>query len=131
MLANLAALLRTMGPQRVTVHTVDLGQPLAPLRAHLQALGVQKHAVQPLQAKDDYARRYPAQAGVLRRPEPAARRRCAFLSEPLMRYFNIDGVEMPCCFIKDASVYRGAPALREALAAGQIPPACAGCRQLR
>lgn len=131
-LANFEALLRAMGPQRVFVHTVRYGQDLAPLVAWLNALGVQRHIVQPLQLKDDYARRYAEQPIVLHRQPPALQHhRCAFLDAPRMRYFNIDGVEMPCCFIKDASVYTSIDDLRDTLARKQVPAACTGCRELR
>lgn len=131
-LANFEALLQAMGPDRVVVHTVRYGQPIEPLVAYLRGLGVRRHIVQPLQLKDDYARRYAAQPVVQHRSPPTlSLYRCGFLDEPRMRFFNIDGVEMPCCFIKDASVYRSIDDLRQTLALRQIPPACAGCRELR
>jgi len=126
------ALLKAMGPDRVFVHTVQYGQDIAPLTAWLRALGVRRHIVQPLQVKDDYARRYATQPIVLHRAQPAlSLYRCGFLDAPRMRFFNLDGVEMPCCFIKDASVYTSMDDLRETLARRQVPPACAGCRELR
>jgi molybdenum cofactor biosynthesis enzyme MoaA len=131
-LANFETLLHTMGPDRVTVHTVDYGQELAPLVNWLRGLGVQRHIVQPLQIKDDYARRYGQQPVVVHRQALAlSDYRCAFLDTPRMRYFNIDGVEMPCCFIKDASVFTSISDLRQTLAHRQVPAACAGCRELR
>jgi MoaA/NifB/PqqE/SkfB family radical SAM enzyme len=131
-LANFEALLQAMGPDRVVVHTVRYGQPIEPLVAYLRQLGVSRHIVQPLQIKDDYARRYADQPLVLHRPQaPVHAYRCAFLDTPRMRFFDIDGTEMPCCFIKDASVYTSMADLRQTLAARQVPPACAGCRELR
>jgi len=131
-LANFEALLLAMGPDRVVVHTVRYGQPIEPLVAYLRSLGVRRHIVQPLQVKDDYARRYADQPMVVHRPAPnLTHYRCGFLDAPRMRFFNIDGLEMPCCFIKDASAYRSIDDLRQTLALRQIPPACAGCRELR
>jgi len=131
-LANFEALFKVMGPDRVTVHTVSYGQPTAPLVNYLRGLGVRRHIVQPLQVKDDYAKRYTEQA-ILKQlaPPPVTHFRCGFLDAPRMRFFDIDGREMPCCFIKDASLYKSIDDLRQELAARQIPPACAGCRELR
>ena len=131
-LANFEALFKGMGPERVTVHTVQYGQPIEPLRAYLQSLGVRRHIVQPLQVKDDYAKRY-ADQPVLKQlaPPVVTHFRCGFLDTPRMRFFDIDGLEMPCCFIKDASVFVSIDDLRQTLAGKQIPPACAGCRELR
>ena len=138
-LANLESLVQAMGPARVTVHTVHYGQDIEPLRAYLRAIGLQQHRVQPLQVKDDYARRYARQSPdegqpivlVPRAARQLARYSCSFLDTPRMRYFDIDGREMPCCYIKDTSVYISIDDLRQTLARRQIPPACSGCRELR
>jgi MoaA/NifB/PqqE/SkfB family radical SAM enzyme len=139
-LANLELLVQAMGPARITVHTVQYGQDLEPLQAYLKALGVQRHIVQRLQVKDDYVRHYKPQSGgdgtrpvvMVPRAAPALERySCSFLDTPRMRYFDIEGREMPCCFIKDASVYTSIDDLRQTLARRLVPPACAGCRELR
>lgn len=131
-LANFEALLQAMGPQRVVVHTVQYGQPMEALVAYLRGLGVQRHVVQPLQVKDDYQRHYGNQlVQSPRRPPAPARYQCGFLDSPRMRYFDIQGTEMPCCFIKDTALFTSIDDLRHALAARQVPPACAGCRELR
>lgn len=131
-LSHLEDLLAAMGPERVAVHTVSYGQAIEPLVAHLKQLGLRRHIVQPLQVKDDYAKRYTAQP-VLQRlaPPPPTQFRCGFLEAPRMRYFDIDGREMPCCFIKDTSGYTSIDDLRQSLAVRQIPRPCAGCRELR
>lgn len=133
-LTNLESLVRSMGPGRVTVHTVRYGQDIEPLKVYLRSIGVYQQIVQPLQVKDDYARRYAQQQVVVVVPpaaRPLARYSCNFLDTPRMRYFNIDGVEMPCCFIKDTTGYTSADDLRQTLARRQIPVACSGCRELR
>lgn len=133
-LANFEALLKVMGPDRVVVHTVHYGQAVAPVQAYLRQLGVRRHIVQPLQVKDDYARRYADQAqAVLQQlaPPPVTHFKCGFLDTPRMRFFDIDGREMPCCFIKDASVYTSIDDLRQQLTGRRVPSACAGCRELR
>lgn len=109
---------------RLILHTVDFGQALEPVLEYARARGFQ-HLVQGLQAKDDYARHYASEtvAG------PCSWR-CRYLEQPLMRYYNLDGVEMPCCFIKDVSRYRGAEALAADLAAGRVPQPCRGCCEI-
>ena len=127
-LANFASLVEAMGPERIVVHTVAFGQDLRPLRVHLGRLGVDRHLVQPLQSKRDYRRRYPGRAHAA--PRPAVVAPCRYLATPVMRYFTIDGAALPCCFIKDASSYRSDVELRTALAAGVVPAACVGCREI-
>jgi MoaA/NifB/PqqE/SkfB family radical SAM enzyme len=109
---------------RLILHTVDFGQPLEPVREYARAQGF-KHLVQPLQPKDDYARYYASAAAW----GPCSFR-CRYLEQPLMRFYNLDGVEMPCCFIKDTRQYHGAGALAAELAAGQVPAPCRGCREI-
>jgi len=58
MLQNFDRMVEVMGPQRIVIHTVDFGQSLAPLRAYLKAGGLQRHILQPLQQKADYAHQY-------------------------------------------------------------------------
>ena len=133
-LANLQSLKEAMGPERITVHTVFYGQPLEELVQFLKDQGIRRHVVQPLQVKDDYAKRYPQLAVLkpLKALAPAVTAyRCRFLEQPVMRVFNLDGVEMPCCFIKDISSYRSARSLVDSLAQGIVPRTCAGCRELR
>ncbi len=138
-LANLESLVAAMGPKRVTVHTVQFGQDIEPLRAYVGRLGVHRHIVQPLQVKDDYVRHYDRQSADGGQPIRLVPRAapvldhysCSFLDQPRMRYYDIDGTEMPCCFIKDSGVYTSIDDLRQTLARRQVPQACAGCRELR
>jgi hypothetical protein len=53
---------------------------------------------------------------------------CGYLTQPKMRYYSLDGTEMPCCFIKDTSVYEGLDGLQAHQQAGTWPKACVGCR---
>jgi hypothetical protein len=125
-LARFDALCRAMGPQRIVVHSVDLGQNLAPLCAFLAARGVANHIVQPLQGKPDYRVGYPDW-------DVAAVRRCGIcrhLARPTGRYFTVDGLSLPCAYIKDTAAYRSDALLRAEFQAGRVPAACAGCREL-
>lgn len=125
--ANINALLALTGPQRLTFHTTAFGQPLQAVRDMARRLGV-RHLVQGLQVKDDYRRHYPGSP-----PAPPSGRptfRCRYLEQTLMRFFSVDGIEMPCCYIKDAAAFRSIDDLRACLAARTIPAACAGCREI-
>lgn len=125
-LANLDALSAHMSAKRIHIMTVNYGQPLDAVRELARARGY-SHTVQPLQAKPDYAHRYPQALDV---PPPRYTHRCRYLERPLKRYFDIDGREYPCCFIKDASLHELPEALQAKMAAGVVPAACTGCREI-
>ena len=145
-LANLEALCAAMGPQRIVLMTVNLGQTLDELKAWAQQRGFASHVVQPLKTKADYARRYEkhlvravptglqtAQAAAA--PEIAAAapvpRSCRFLHQDLMRYYTVTGLALPCCFIKDTEGIESIASLQTSLAQGHVPKGCAGCDELR
>ena len=125
-LRNLDRLLDLMPPARVVVHTVDVGQPLGALREFVARKRL-RHVVQPLQRKEDYRASYTTAVSP---PDHGRTGACLHLRRPRMRYFNIDGVEMPCCFIKDVSSYRGVQALYDEFAVGRVPECCRGCEAL-
>ena len=146
-LANLEALCTAMGPQRIVLMTVSLGQPLAELKAWAQQRGFAGHVVQPLKTKDDYARRYekhlvrivpsfaPAGQPIAATSEIAAQtpvpRTCRFLHQDLMRYYTVTGLALPCCFIKDTEGIESIAGVQTSLAQGDVPKGCAGCDELR
>lgn len=109
---------------RLILHTVDFGQPLGPVLEYAQARGFQ-HLVQPLQPKEDYARYYASESSL-----GACTWRCRYIEQPNQRFYSLDGVEMPCCFIKDTRQYRGAEAIAADLAARRVPQCCRGCREI-
>ncbi len=47
-----------------------------------------------------------------------------------MRFFTIDGIELPCCFIKDVSKFTSVQHLKHQLQQQQVPDACSGCREI-
>ena len=127
-MSTIQALVAAYGdPGRVIVHTVDYGQEMAPLAAWLADQGITKHYPQPLQSKDDYAYRYPGQALV---HSGECLYRCRYVDSPLMLYYDIQGVEMPCCYIKDGAKFESTDHIRRSLGAGRIPHCCRGCREL-
>jgi hypothetical protein len=115
-----------MGQGRVALYSVDSGQPPQEVKLFAARHGLQ-HFIQPLQRKEDYRRRYTDR---VESNAPSGARRCRYLDSGSMRYFNVDGLMMPCCFIKDAQHYRSIDALRAELAAGATPRCCSGCAQL-
>jgi organic radical activating enzyme len=124
-LRGLERLLKHMHPRRIIVHTVDFGQPIEELRDYVRGLGCQ-HQIQPLQQKEDYSRSYPDRAV----ESSSNGTHCSLVATRRMRYFNIDGVEMPCAFIKDAGQYLGLEWIRQTFLAEEVPNCCTGCRVL-
>lgn len=127
-LKNLEKLQSRMDARRIIIHTADYGQPLQPLRDFVTARGFRRHIVQPLQVKDDYACRYRDRIPL--RPLHRATYRCRYVERPLMRYYDIRGVEMPCCHINDCSKFLSVERIRESLARREVPQSCAGCREI-
>lgn len=126
-LAVIEALVDRLGASRVDVFSVDTGRGgPRQVRDYLRRHPDVRHIVQPLQRKDDYAKRYGLTA-----LEPSGRRICAYLGSDQFRYYDVTGMEMPCCFIKDTRAYPGIEAMRRRFAEGVVPTCCTGCRELR
>lgn len=83
------------------------------------------HVVQPLQTKADYAIRYPVPVPLA---GPMGDFSCGYIESPQMRYYSLDAVELPCCFIKDTGAYEGIEAMQRHQSAGSWPKVCVGCR---
>lgn len=128
-LRNLDSLQARLGPERLVVHTVDYGQSLGPLIEFLRERKLHRHIVQPIQSKYDYALRYPGHPVATPHVKYVAGP-CRYLARPLMRYFDVNGKELPCCFIKDAREFPGMGALRQQMANGHVPTVCEGCKEI-
>ncbi|ACM21670.1 radical SAM domain iron-sulfur cluster-binding oxidoreductase [Geotalea daltonii FRC-32] len=127
---NLDRLLQRMGPDRVILHTVNYGQQMERFTKLVESRGFSRHIVQPLQMKDDYRKRY---CNVPVGPQgwkSAHYLGCRYLQQPLMRYFDVNGREMPCCYIKDASKFVSTDHARSVMGQGRVPDCCAGCREI-
>jgi MoaA/NifB/PqqE/SkfB family radical SAM enzyme len=120
-LRNLDQLLVKMAPSRVLVHTVDFGQDLAELRQYLKARGL-RHFVQPLQVKPDYAYRYTEVTD-----HGSCTYSCPVLAQPGSAYFNIEGRQLPCAFIKDLSKFESRERILAQLHRREVPASCNGC----
>lgn len=81
-----------------------------------------KHAVQPLQTKEDYAINYNIPSHT-----PTVGFSCNFLGSKRLRYYTVNGVELPCCHIKDINVYPGLPELISLNNQKTWPKCCTGC----
>lgn len=107
----------------ISIHTVGTGLAARKVGQWCRMHGY-RHVVQPLQPKADYRYRYPQH----RIPLVTAQRfRCMFLIHPTMRYYALDGTELPCCYIKNLDVYPGLNAMHEYQVAGIVPQCCSGC----
>lgn len=117
-----------LGPYAaIVIHSVDHPLHTPPIVRWCQEKGYQ-HIVQPLQQKPDYSRHYLKDVQV---PVPRGRFACIYLETPRMRYFSLDGLEMPCCFIKDGSAFEGMDAMLRHQSKGTWPSVCLGCRYAR
>jgi MoaA/NifB/PqqE/SkfB family radical SAM enzyme len=112
---------------KVTVFTTVTTASVHDVAAWCRQRGL-PHIAQPLQTKPDYQYRYPQHVVV---HKPPRLYRCAFLDQDAMRYYAVDGTEMPCCFIKDTSRYVPVADLRQRLMMRQVPHSCKGCRYLK
>jgi hypothetical protein len=124
-ISNINLLIESMGANRITIMTVDYGQPLSELSAWVFRSQA-RHIVQPLQQKDDYAKRYT----IPRQLPKHIVSGCRFVNKPTMRYYPLNGPELPCCFIKDTSGIDSIEHLASRLQRNDVPLGCAGCRYL-
>lgn len=126
--ANLDRLIVRMGPERIILHTVDYGQEMEPFTKFVQSKGISRHIIQPLQTKHDYRVKY--NDIPLQQLEPTYHLRCRYLQQPIMRYFDVTGREMPCCYIKDATQFVSTDNTRREMQQGKLPDCCVGCREI-
>ena len=114
-----------IGPERVTIMAVGLSpQDVDGVVSFARKHRLPQVIVQSLQTKNDYMINYEV------RHSFSYHFRCRYLEENVMTFFNVDGVEMPCCFIKDVSHYSSAEALRQDMQKNIVPLSCKGCRYI-
>ena len=124
-LPRVIAFIEALAPRmKILIHSVAHQKYTRPIDAWCRQRGY-IHIVQPLQTKADYAHRYKDRIAAT---APVGSFSCGYLTTPSMRYYNLDGVEMPCCYIKDASRYSGVEALLEHQKYGTWATCCTGCR---
>lgn len=107
----------------VTVYTVLLSPGANAVAQWCHERGI-RQIVRPLQGKPDYQYRYPQFIPRLIQEE---RFSCVYLHQNLMRYYDLNGREMPCCFIKDTKQYQGLKEMKRMQEISQRPGCCTGC----
>jgi MoaA/NifB/PqqE/SkfB family radical SAM enzyme len=112
---------------RIAIHTVDNGQDLQALRTWCARNGFQ-HVVQKLQTKVDYARVYQRKNSTRNVTVPA-KATCRIFTDGKWTYFDVNGLKLPCCYIKDISRYNY-EAMTLSFEAQLAPQECHGCRFL-
>jgi MoaA/NifB/PqqE/SkfB family radical SAM enzyme len=112
---------------KIVIHSVVHRQHTERVAAWCRERGF-RHVVQPLQTKPDYTVRYGGRAPI---PRPVGRFSCNYVANSPMRYYSLDGVELPCCFIKDTKGYEGMSAMILHQRHGTWPKQCLGCRYAR
>jgi molybdenum cofactor biosynthesis enzyme MoaA len=128
-LSNLGNLVNHMGADRIVIHTVDYGQDTKQLKDFVKHHRF-RHIIQPLQIKDDYAYRYPEQPRRAIVTTNTTGNCCRYITTMRMKYFDVNGIEFPCCYIKDTTGYLGTEGIRSQMINGTIPSVCKGCREL-
>jgi MoaA/NifB/PqqE/SkfB family radical SAM enzyme len=126
-LRNIESLCQAMDPKRITIMTVNMGQPLDDLRRWVKLCGFGQHIVQQLSPKSDYARRYTVNSQLIAPSGPST---CRYLQRQLMRFYTWDGRELPCCFMKNSTDFTTTQQLSARLASGLPSSCCDGCPQL-
>jgi hypothetical protein len=128
-LSNLEGLLQAgYPPSNIVIYTTAYGQAIDDLKRYIGSRGIFKHLIQPLQQKDDYCYRYPDRTG--KQDDSCLSVPCNFISRDAMRFFNIDGIEMPCCFIKNTDRFISIDRIKRSFDENIIPECCKGCRYL-
>ena len=107
----------------VIVHTVLLSPGAHAVTRWCKERGI-RQIIQSLQGKPDYQYRYPQ---IITRQPKEEKFSCSYLREDTMRYYNLEGIEMPCPFIKNAKQYPGLVEMKRLQQARQRPVCCSGC----
>ena len=47
-----------------------------------------------------------------------------------MRYFDVNGMELPCCFIKDTREFPGVDVMLQQMKGRHVPTVCDGCSEI-
>lgn len=121
---------------RMLVMTTNFGQDIDPVGKFVKSLNQPNalHVTQPLQPKADYASGYtmfekPIQF-VPRKPSYV---QCGNIIANSIIMYTVDGLKLPCCYIKDRSAYPGYESMVKMMTDPTnttIPPCCTGCSLL-
>lgn len=132
--ANIIRLAKT--GMSVSIMTTDFGQDIQPVRDFAKSLKQPNvsQASQPLQPKTDYANAYTMFARPIQfTPRKPSYVVCGNILSQSITMYTVDGLKLPCCFIKDRSQYPGHDAVVEQMTNPtntDIPSCCLGCPRL-
>lgn len=109
-------------PTKIVIRTTDYGQGIQSVYDYCTLHGLRPPVIQPLNQKADYAVCYAVDHSHIEFNTV----QCAFRSSS--RYYNIDGLRVPCCFIKfPTQTYEEN---RQSFSRNIIPNDCRGCQFL-
>jgi hypothetical protein len=131
LVTKIETLVRIAGNGYVVVHITDYGQDIKLLTRYLKKKQI-RYIVQKIQTKPDYINSVHYMDRI-RAIIPDVKKRgvvCGYVLKNKMRYYNVDGMELPCCFIKDTSKYLSLKNLTDTYGRGLVPECCFGCREL-
>ncbi len=133
---NVRALAQKMGPYRICIFSVFIGQKVDDITAFAKSLGL-RHSVQRLQMKEDYIKTYRQVFGdnmhqqYTNPPQkPIKKYSCKFLDHDLHRFYNIYDQVMPCCYIKAVDKFTSIDDLRHEFSQKKVPSAYEGCQYI-
>lgn len=116
--------------RRLVIHTTSLGQDIQPLKDYCKQRNL-RHAIQPLQKKDDYVKVYPVQWGIRTASiNSADSYKCSYLERDRMDFYTVDGELRPCCLMKTPLTVTKEVLLSK-LSQGTIPDNCLGCSNIQ
>jgi len=130
-LSKIETLAKIAGSGYVTVYITDYGQEINRLTQYLEGKGI-RYIVQPIQTKPDYIHSALYMARIDSKLPEVKKKDvvCRFVLHNSMRYYNVDGVALPCCFIKDTSKFQSIKHLADTYRKRIVPECCFGCREL-
>ncbi len=114
---------------RITIYTVDTGIDIGQLKLWVESINV-NHLIKSLEQKSDYIKFYPSnykQSNFKSSMLPY----CSYLTSNEYKFWNVDGIELPCCYIKEnAQDFKRHEALKS-FSSGIIPSSCFGCSKIK
>lgn len=126
-ISNLRELVERKGRRFVTISCVDLGQDYYGVEQLAKELNVTLR-VQKLNTKADYVANYRARYGEL--TCTPTKYECPIVKHNEITFYDINGLEMPCCFIKDTTLFKSTEDIVETLDRKEVPDCCFGCQFL-
>lgn len=113
----------SIAPKKIRIYSVDYGQDIAPLKSHVEKLGINL-TVQRIQGKTAYQKRYTT-------PQlPYQYLRCRYIENEIHRFFFVNGKQSPCCFMIDVENALSVEEIADYFNRGIVPQCCNQCGEL-